>query len=48
MARPEIGERVTTRLPPDLLERVAMSADVRGVRRAEWLRPAAQIGRAHV
>lgn len=42
MARPEIGERVTTRLPPDLLERVDISADERGVRRAEWLRQAAR------
>ena len=29
-------------IPPDLLERVDMSADERGVRRAEWLRQAAR------
>ena len=42
MARPEIGDRVTTRLPPELLERVDISAAGRGVRRAEWLRQAAR------
>ena len=42
MARPEVGDRVTTRLPPELLERVDNSAASRGVRRAEWLRQAAR------
>lgn len=42
MARPEIGGRVTTRLPPELLARVDTAADERGVRRAEWLRQAAR------
>lgn len=42
MARPEIGDRIATRLPPDLLERVDAAAASEGTSRAEWLRQAAR------
>lgn len=42
MPRPSVGERVTTRLPADLLRRVDAAAARWAQSRAEWLRDAAR------